>query len=161
MPKPFSQLGEERQVCCYARVIGHLNYHYAKKRMAQPCAPNPNHRAACRSQIAANRNPRSSPCNWERLPSERQTSSRRSLRRCRINRATCCRANFNLISPSFIISFLALTGVFTHPSDAENQSRWTPRMKWPGSTLTDSRSRYHGKNEREGRAEPGQALRLI
>ena len=34
-------------------------------------------------------------------------------------------------------------------------------MKWPGSTLTDSRSRYHGKNEREGRAEPGQALRLI
>jgi hypothetical protein len=34
-------------------------------------------------------------------------------------------------------------------------------MKWPGSTLTDSRSRYHGKNEREGRAEPGQARRLI
>ena len=34
-------------------------------------------------------------------------------------------------------------------------------MKWPGSTLTDSRSGYHGKNEREGRAEPGQALRLI
>ena len=33
-------------------------------------------------------------------------------------------------------------------------------MEWPGSTLTDSRSRYHGKNEREGRAEPGQALRL-
>jgi hypothetical protein len=34
-------------------------------------------------------------------------------------------------------------------------------MKWPGSTLTDSRSRYHGKNEREGRADPGQALRLM
>ena len=34
-------------------------------------------------------------------------------------------------------------------------------MKWPGSTLTDSRSRYHGKNEGEGRAETGQALRLI
>ncbi len=33
-------------------------------------------------------------------------------------------------------------------------------MTWPGSTLTDSRSRYPGKNEREGRAEPGQALRL-
>jgi len=25
-------------------------------------------------------------------------------------------------------------------------------MKWPGSTLTDSRSRYHGKNEREGQS---------
>jgi hypothetical protein len=34
-------------------------------------------------------------------------------------------------------------------------------MKWPRSTLTDSRSRYYGKNERKGRAEPGQALRLI
>ena len=34
-------------------------------------------------------------------------------------------------------------------------------MEWPGSTLTDSRSRYHGKNEREGRAEPGRAPRLI
>ena len=34
-------------------------------------------------------------------------------------------------------------------------------MKWPGSTLTDSRSRYHGKNEREGGAEPGQALCLM
>jgi hypothetical protein len=33
-------------------------------------------------------------------------------------------------------------------------------MKWPGSTLTDSRSRYHGKNEREGGAEPGRARRL-
>ncbi len=43
---------------------------------------------------------------------------------CRINRATCCRANINLISPSFIISFLPLTGVFTAPSDGENQSRW-------------------------------------
>jgi hypothetical protein len=59
------------------------------------------------------------------------------------------------------MSFLALTGVFTLPSDGENLSKWRPRTKWPGSTLTDSRSRHHGKNEREGRAEPGQALRLI
>jgi len=31
-------------------------------------------------------------------------------------------------------------GVFTRPSDGENPSRWRPRMKWPGSTLTDSRT---------------------
>ena len=124
-------------------------------------APRPNYRVACRSQIAANFRPRSSPYNSERLPLEHQTFSRSSSRRCRIRRATCCRANFSLISVSFILSFLALTGVFTAPSDGENQSRWRPRMEWPGSTLTDSRSRYHGKNEREGRAEPGQALRLM
>jgi hypothetical protein len=62
-----------------------------------PCVPNPNQRVGCRSQIAANFKPRISPCNSERLPSLRQTSSRKSLRRCRINRAICFHALRNTL----------------------------------------------------------------